>query len=397
MKHAVWMMLVCVLAMSAAAGAADAPKLVGEKEIMQVREKDVVFGRNVGVSSMRLSPDGSKLLYFRKKAYNTVKDGKKRVREGYKPILRDLKTGKDTPLPIPAFFEEEYATIWLSMEVFGPEGKTIAVPAGQDANKNGRMEKDEKCNPAFYDIASGKLTSLPIEGNVILPSFTPDGKTLLVLAGVGVGAPEELNVFISPVDKIKFRRLEQSGLHRSVCPTADLMAMVLFTEGKNPQPGDCVLYDLKTDKVKTRLAGQGHAETFLRHNPQWTADGRYLYYVTIKKEERNGRRHRETLTHILDVHSSKEAGILSGLAAVGPGPGKASMVLGRRQTDRGAKDQPQILLHLRDKKTPDGKLYPLGDKTTRPISTQGKWLLYTRPGDNGKTKVCRAEIVLPKK
>ena len=394
MKHTVTLTLLFVLTTSAAARA-DGPKLVGEKEIMDVRTKDIVFGGNAGAAAMRLSPDGSKLIYFRKKDYNSQVNGNPQVHEGYKAVLRDLKTGKDTPLPIPAFFDKDYAIAWLSMKVFGLEGKTIVLPEGQDGNKNGFMERSEKSKAAFYNIASGKLTSLAIEGNIILPSFTPDGKTLLVLASVGKDAPEKVTVLTSPVNKIKFRTLQRSGLPRSHCPTSNLMAMVLFTEGANPRPSDFVLYDLKADKVKTKLADQDHSDTFLKNNPQWTADGRYLYYVMVKDEKRNGRRHREMLTHIRDVPSNREVGILSGLAPVGPGPGKASMVLGRREADRGVENQSQILLHLRDKKTPDGKLYPLGDKSMHPISMQGKWLLYTRPGADGNTKLCRAAIVLP--
>ncbi len=93
--------------------------------------------------------------------------------------------------------------------------------------------------------------------------------------------------------------------------------------------------------------------------------------------------------------------ILSGLTPVGPGPGKTTMVLVKRpmRQNSGAESQPavqpkqQILLHTQG----DDKLHPLGDKTMRPISTQGKWLLFIRKAAEGKETACMAEIVLLKK
>ena len=391
MKNAVTLTLLCVLTISAAARAADGPKLVGEKEIMALRSKNIAYSENDGVSSMKLSPDGRKMLYFRKKAYTTSIDGKKQMREGYKTVLRDLKTGKDTPLPIPAIPHEEFASTWLSMTVFDPAGKTIIVPAGQDGDKNGLAEKNEKCKTALYDIASGKLTTLEIGGNFTLPAFHPNGKTLVVMVITGREGPAEIDVCVSPTDKIKFRSLTQTGVPRSICPTSNLMAMLLIPIGE-PRPGDCVLYDLTTDTVKSKLCGQDQADAFTKNNMQWTADGRYLYHVMTKNENRDVRRHTETLTRVWDVQAGKEVGVFSGVVPIGPGPGKASMVLWRRQTASEPKDRPQVLLH-----TPDGKLKPFGDKSIHPISTQGKWLLYIRTDADGKEKACMAEIVLPKK
>ncbi len=389
--------IVCVLAFSVLARAADGPKLVGEKAIMDLDRKKIACRFNGGVSSMRLSPDGRKLLYFRKGVYKTKRaDGKERTSSGVKAVLRDLKTGKETPLPIPALYDEEYSAAWMSMTVFDPSSKTIIVPVGSDGNKNGLMdEMSEKCVAGLYDIASGKLTKLKVEANLIFPAFSPDGKTLMVMGAIGPGTPGELFIRVSPAGKIKFRELTQTGLPRSICPTADLMVLLLFTEGEEPAPGNCVVYDLKTDTAKSVLAGQDQAEPLMKNNPQWTADGRYIYHVVLKKENRNGVRHRETLTRIYDVQTSQETGILSGLTPIGPGPGKNSMVLVRREKAPRPKIDSQVYLHVGDKKSPDGKLHPLGDKTILPISTQGKWLLFIREDDDGKEKACMAEIKLP--
>jgi len=419
MKNAVKLTLLCVLAMSAVAHAADAPKLVGEKEIMKL-DDSIAYRENNGAWSMRLSPDGRRVLYIRKKTYKTTRaDGTQRDRPGYKLVLRDLKTGKDTVVPVPALFDDDFAVAWLSMTVFDPAGKTLIVPASQDGNKNGLMERTETCKPGLYDIASGKLKTLDVEGNMIFPTFHPNGKMLVVLALKGAGAPTDVKVHVTPTDKIKFRTLGKAGLIRSISPTSDLMAILLVTEGERPRPGKCVLYDLKTDTVKAELADKDQCRRLTEHNPQWTADGRYVYHIMVKNEQRDGRRHSEVLTRIWDVKAGKEVGILSGVAPVGPGPGKGTMVLAKPSArpqmtpeapqavggdNDAAKAQPvapkverEIVLHAQDDKTLGQKLHPLGDKSIRPISTQGKWLLFIRKDADGNEKACLAEIALPKK
>jgi len=422
MKNAAKLTLLCMLTMSAVARAADAPKLVGEKVIMKL-DDNIAYRENKGVWSMRLSPDGRRVLYARKKMYKvTSDDGTQRDRRGYKFVLRDLKTGKDTMVPVPALFSDDFAVACLSMTVFDPTGKTLIVPAGRDGNKNGLTERTERCKAGLYDIASGKLTILGVEGNIILPTFHPNGKTLVVLAVEGGDrGPTDVKVHITPTDKTKFRTLSKAGLIRNISPTSDLMVTVLVSEGegegKGLRPGRCVLYDMKTDTVKAELADKDQGRRLTEHNPQWTSDGRYIYHVITKNERRDGRSHREILTRIWDVKAGKEAGILSGVAPVGPGPGKGTMVLVRFPArplmpprapraaggdNDAAKAQPaaprvtqEIVLHAQDDKALGRKLHRLGDSSTRPISTQGKWLLFIRKDDNGNEKACLAEIALP--
>jgi len=391
--------LLLVLTMSAAARAADGPKLVGGKEVMKLDEKDDAYGAKWGISAMRLSPDGRRVLYLRKKMYAIAPnaDGSKQERRGYKLYLRDLKTGKDTAVPVPALFDDDFAEAWLSMTVFDPAGKTLIVPAGQDANKNDLMEKTEKCKVGLYDIASGKLKTLDIEGNVTFPTFHPDGKTLLAMTMEGVGNPSEIKVCITPTDKIKIRTIDNPGLPRSISPTSELMVLLLVTEGQRPRPGRCVLYDMKADTIKTELADQDQSRRIMKNNPQWTNDGRYVYHIMVKKEQRDGRSHSETLTRIWDVKSGGEVGILSGVMPVGPGPGKGTMVLVRLRGQLDSNAEPRIVLHSQGNKTLGQKLHPLGDASMYPICTQGKWLLY-RPNDaKGNRSICLAEIALPKK
>lgn len=399
MKNTLTPAVLCLLAVCVAARAQDGPKLVGEKEIMRLDDK-IVYRMFPGASCMRLSPDGRRVLYIRKKEYKTtLPNGAVRSRNGYKLVLRDLKTGKDTPVPVPALFGRNSAGMWLTMTVFDPAGKTLVVPVGQDADKNGytdiRPPKREKSKPGLYDIASGKLKTLDLEADVIFPIFSPNGKMLVVMA-MDFEDIEDVRmkpkVHVTPTDKINFRVLSKQGLIRSICPTSNLMAMVLMPSGVDLRDAKFVLYDLKADTVKAELAEGEHATGVFLYNPQWTGDGRYLYYFGTVDEQVEGETRSRPVTRIWDAKLGKKAGVLANTLAIGPGPGKNTMVL-----IKGKGREQEIVLHAQgDKKLGKG-LHSIGDKSTFPISTQGKWLLFIRQDDDGTRTACMAEIALPKK
>ena len=97
---------------------------------------------------------------------------------------------------------------------------------------------------------------------------------------------------------------------------------------------------------------------------------------------------------MFDVQAGKEVAVFSDIVPIGPGP-KGSMVLVRAQSAKIEEKQSRILIHQQIKKSQEGKLTPLGDESVRPISTQGKWLLFIRKDKDGKETVRLAEIKLP--
>ncbi len=396
MKNMLKLAVLCLLAVCAAARAQNSPKLVGEKKIMKLGD-ETAHTEGRGIWCMRLSPDGRRVLYLLRKMYKTTtRDGKQRERRGYKLALRDLTNGKDAVVPVPALFDDDFAMAWLSMTVFDPAGKTLLVPVGQDADKNGYWDveppKEERSKPGLYDIASGTLKTLDLEANLIFPTFSPNGKMLVVLA-LEMKAMKA-KVHVTPTDKINFRPLAKAGLIRSICPTSDLMGLVVIAEpeeGKQtPRPGKFVLYDLKADTIKAELADREHARKLDDYNPQWTGDGRYLYYYGIEDVKREGELRAMPITRIWDVKLGKEAGVLADTVPIGPGPGTNTMVLSK------GKEQ-EIVLHVQGDKTLGKGLHSLGDESIRPISTQGKWLLFIRKDDDGTESARMAEITLPKK
>ena len=125
------------------------------------------------------------------------------------------------------------------------------------------------------------------------------------------------------------------------------------------------------------------------YNPQWTGNGRYLYYYETAYEPVEEKR-RNPVTRIWDAKLGKKAGVLADVVPIGPGPGKNTMVLSKGT-------EQEIVLHAQGDKTLGKGLHSLGDESMRPISTQGKWLLFIRKDAKGNETACMAEIALPKK
>ena len=57
----------------------------------------------------------------------------------------------------------------------------------------------------------------------------------------------------------------------------------------------------------------------------------------------------------------------------------------------------EIVLHAQSDKTLGKGLHSLRDDSLRPISTQGKWLLFIRKDEDGTETARMPEIALPKK
>jgi len=369
----------------------DAPRLGDETKIMTLA-KDAKVRENNGMWSMKLSPDLKHLLYVRGEQAQVPDDqGEQRQRSVYRMILRNVATGAEKVLPAAAVDVDDYVVACLSMKVFGPKGRKIVLPLPEKADGNGVVSirsGGSGMQVGLYDVASGKVDRLDVKGPVVFPSFDGSGKKLIVLS-MDVRAMSG-TLYVTPVDKIDLKPLNQWGLPRTPCPTADLMPLLLPPKRDGPGDMGVVLYDLKADAVKYKLLANERGTKMDDYNPQWTADGRYLYYVDMKEEGDGESRTRKYFTRVWDVKENKEAGLIDRAVAVGPGPSKTSMVLTAIRS--AGPEQRQVLLH----DAVAGTTWSLGDGRVRPISTQAGRLVYVRMADDGTETVCIAEIIAPK-
>jgi hypothetical protein len=379
--------LIGLLVIAAATGAqtqaakpAPGVKLTNETPIFKLDDSRKI-NANRGMHTMRLSPDGKMLLYVRR-----VKAANKETRGGYQLALRDIKTGKDTIMPGAPCGSDDFFVACVSMLPFDAKGEKLVIPIGAGAEPvrpgRGTMQL------GLYDIKSGKVNKLDLSGPIIFPTYDAEDKNLIVLVmAKGERGPDPANskIVVSPADKIKFRKIGLMGLPRSPCPGSSVLPILLAPArdaGQEARRGVFVLYDTKSDK---QLAAPPASRSKLDdYNPQWTADGRYLYYVDTEKDAGpNGCVKRKSILRIWDRRKNAEHAIIEGMIPVGPGPGKSAMIL---SDGRG--------LHYMTDPTSQ-KTASLGDNIVRLISAGGGFIVYIKHDKNGDNQVFRAKIKLP--
>ena len=369
------------------------PRLVNETKIFAL-DKSRDIRENRGMHSMRLSPDGKKLLYIRCMTFpggpatpqpGGIPNRPARARRGYRLVLRDIKTARDTVLPTPASRSDDFVVAVVSMRPFDAAGKTIVMALGIGADDGPIMPGEGQMQLGLYDVASGKLKKLDLTAPIIFPSYDVEGKNLIVL-GMVKEKQGTLHVGpVAPADKIKFTQLGIWGLPRSPCPGAPALPLLLppaRDEGQEARRGGSfILYDIKADKRLAVLPTQSVSKLD-DYNPQWTADGRYLYYADTETDASpDGGARRKTVTRVWDRTKSAETAVIEGVVPVGPGPGKSAMVLGGLGSGGAC---------IHDAAAE--KMFPLLGEGKRLINAQGRFLLYVKQDKDGKKSVYRAMI-----
>jgi len=334
---------------------------------------------------MRLSPDGTKLLYARSR----IGDDKK---QAYHLILRDISTGKDKELKIPGYGSSEIVGITLSGNIFDPAGKRLAIGVGIDTNKNGRRDsrgsEPEIMQAMIYDLATDKTTRIGPEAMLVMASFNRTGKGL-VLATMNMRT-HLCDLYTTPMDKVKLRKLDLQCVPRIICPTADILALRLPASMVN---GKWVKYriglcDLDTGKLAAELPPLSRGNGIDDYGPQWTADGRYFYYVV--RDRHFGKRTIETPrekkeSRIWDQTKARSLPTIHNMLPVGPGPTSTTMVL----TPYPKRDK--VMIH----DAAEGKTWTVAGENLRPVCSEGEYILYVKTDKQGKKILYRGKIKLP--
>jgi len=368
-----------IVAMGTAARAEEAARIVDEKVIFEMSD-DAKVRENRGVGSMRLSPDGTNLLYIRR-----CVDGN-RDRD-YKLIIRDIKAAKEKELKIVPYEDDDIAVIMLSSRVFDPSGKRLALGMGVDVNKDGRHDfPKETMQAILYDLATDKITKVGAPAPVVVASFDRTGKAL-VLISADVMA-QSGTMYTTPADKVKLRQLGLWGLPRGICPTADVLALLLppKREPGGRRKNTLVLFDLAKDKIAASLPVREGNTKLDDYCPHWTVDGRYLYYVGVDREPKDdGSTESKYESRIWDRIKGELAPEVPGMIPLGPGPTATTMVLCSYET------RDKLAVH----DAAGGKTWTVAAPALRPIGSEGRYILYVKPGKDGKDVLCRGRITLP--
>ena len=306
---------------------------------------------------IRLSPDGSRVLYTRPKPQAVAAPDQRGETEA-ELFLRELATGKETAIPLPPT-RMSWKPVFTKINCFDPTGQKLVL-ADIDATGRGPRARTEV---VLYDIASGKLTHIGLHGMDFLARFDWTGKRLVFEDHPE--APRDGNLSVATVAELKARPLAGRGEITSVCPAADVITLLIDNPGQNQ---GMVLYDFANDKQLAALPL--HPKYSSGPEPKWTADGRYLCYSDFKDGPAGGKDNFLPIVHIYDRVAQKEVAVLDDAAGpAGPGPTPTTMVLAVNKDHR-----PAIALY--DAAT--GRTEPLGDAGWYPLDACGKRLLFMK-------------------
>lgn len=375
--------ITCILDCGQAFGAEVDATIIEEKPLMTLGKGVLKWGK-AGFRSMRLSPDGTKLLYARSR----IGDDKKRA---YHLILRDISTGKDKELKIPGYGSSEIVGITLSGNVFDPAGKRLAIGVGIDTNKNGRRDyrgsEPEMMQAMIYDLATDKTTRIGPEAMLVMASFNRTSKGL-VLATMNMRT-HLCDLYTTPMDKVELRKFDLQCVPRIICPTADILALRLPPSKANEKwvRHRIGLCDLTTGKLTAELP-LPRGNSIDDYGPQWTADGRCFYYVFRIRhlgEPRVTRPREERESRIWDRTKARALPAIHNMLPVGPGPTATTMVL----TPYPKRDK--VMIH----DATAGKTWAVAGENIRPVCSEGKYILYVRTDKEGKKILYRGKIKLP--
>ena len=362
-------------------------KIVNETKVFELDDSRNVR-ENAGVHSMRLSPDAAMLLYVQRTApaARANDDGAARNRRGYRLVLRDIKAGKDTVMPGAPSESDDFLVAYVSMRPFDASGKNIIIPIGLGKADETVRIGEGQMQLGIYNLATGKLKKLDLTAPVIFPSYDADGKNLIAFAMFTKDRRPDMassKIVVSPIDKIKFKQIGIVGMPRAPCPGGTVLPVLLppsRDQPNAPRRTAFVLYDTKADKQLLMLPIQS-GNKLDDYNPQWTKDGRYLYYVDSEKDATpDGKMRRKSITRIWDRQKAVEHAIIENVIPIGPAPGNSAMIL--IDKDRNCK------LHNPD----TNKTSPLRGTGSRLINANGRFLLYVKQDRNGKQSVYRAEM-----
>jgi len=330
---------------------ADVSVVNEEKAVSRPADGDSgwVPGENMGLGSARLSPDGTKLLYLHCERNVEKPEGYKghcmwsgRI---YRLALHDLKTGQEELLPIPADSWDDPLWALIARPIFSKDSKYVVVHAAVDENENGLFDKDENVELATYDVASGTLKRLGTTSVGLIPMFCPSSGRMVVV--VPMMAERSIALQIIDLSGKVTKQLTVKALPLAISPTCDLAAGMVLKKERNQ---NLALIDLEKDKVLRQLPLAERNTKLDDISPQFTADGKYLYYIDLKDNDR-----RKLLTRVVAVASGEEVAVIEAHYPVGPGPGR-SMVLGKFKH---GEDEPAAVLH-----NPVGPI-------TKPIDVKG--------------------------
>ncbi len=333
----------------------------------------------------RLSPNGNYLLHNRVLLEEV--DGQ----ELYGFFLMNVKTGKETPLPlrpVPSSMND----VFMRMDPFDPKAERMVLTDTADT--------PDAMEIVLFDMGNEELKRTGIKGRFPYARFNVTGTELILseLRGRGICTASLPDLEIKELDSTS----RPPGFPVSVCPTENIVCFFgVVEEGIEPQRirhvppgmklppprphlrGIITLFDLDKRADFGRLPTHPDNSTLDDVAPQWTPDGRYICYY-----DREGNEGTKSIgARIWDRIEKKEVAFVANAVPIGPGPEGAYMVLVSL-----SKDSPHAILY----NAATGRTQILGHPSLRPLHAAGGLIAYLKTLPDGKQEVCVARIIAPK-
>lgn len=158
---------------------------------------------------MRLSPDGSKLLYVR------TSDGQCSL------LLRELATGKDERVPMEPI-AKEIADLYPRINLFDPAGTRLVLSVF------GKIGPIRTSKILLWTIGDPAPTETKLQGSMLIGEFDHTGKALIVLNGRPLSVAREPDYKSEP--------LGIEGMLWSCSPTDELICVARMTRQADRKP-----------------------------------------------------------------------------------------------------------------------------------------------------------------
>lgn len=356
--------------------------------------------------SMRISPDGGRLLYVRNADGNAPATTQPSSNE---LVLLEFSSGKQTVVPMVT--PPGMGSVLMGFNFFDLAGQRLLLPmvTKSPVAENNVIGPRSTVQWSVYDIANNAIMKNPLDtGKSGIIRFAADGRGFIISSG---NNSRTYSNRLQSMDG-QTRALSVPGFAQSVGPMGNpndgqesLLTAVFFAPPDRPmmttmpssmptsRPADnsprILLWDLRKDQLIARLPIHPRNSVLDDREVQWTSYGRFIYYDDNEDDVEGvrGGYSNHAVTRVWDVNEGKVAWTIENTSPVGNGPDQW-MVLAALSKGK------QVGIVLQNALS--GKQYTLGTPSMQLIHACGDKIVYADvAAGEAQEKVYLAKIVLP--
>lgn len=338
------------------------PRLQNERQVFDTEDEAWRLSRTTSWPMMRISPDGSRLLYLRHLRGENE-------RAEYALTLRDLETRKDSKVPVPPV-PANWANIYPRINPFDPAGERTVLTLFE---RDGGVMRSRIM---LWTVGEESPVETGLGGSLWVAKFHRTGQHLII--------NKQIEMATASAPRFELQPLGITGVLWSSCPTADVIALYRPGSGRGAVDSELILYDVENRKELSELPLEGRGSQLDDLETPWTTNGRYLYYPDVDG------------TRVWD----REAGELTATVGrdvvgngypVGPGPTPSTMLI-KSLRDPAERGQAAGSFVLHDAAA--DRAWQLGSHGTELQDARAGKVVYLQHQADGSATVHVAELIV---